>query len=221
MLVSCVLPTWNRNDFIPSAIRCFLAQDYPDLELIIVDSGDDDTRHVIPRNEPRIKYVHSEIQLPCGAARNLGTEYAKGELILNTDSDDWYHPQRVSRQVDFHMKSGMGVSGYSYIVMHNVDTDDFNRYTMPDPYTCGPSIVYSKSYWLNVDKIEPINEGEDTRFVKRAADRNEVARNYDDSVITIVARTHNGNTVSRDPLYCTPQWVTENKPDKYEYDIYK
>jgi len=217
MLVSLVLPTFNRARFIPDAIRCFLHQDYPDLELVIVDSGTDETRSLIP-SDARIKYLHSKAQLPCGAARNLGTEHAKGEIILNTDSDDFYSYDRVSRQVAFHMDSRRAVTGYSYIVMHDVDTDAFNRYTMAAPYTCGPTICFTRSYWEN-HRIQPINEGEDWRYVRDAAEANESARNDDDSRITVVARTHKGNTISRELLYSTPQWVPATRPPDYFYDL--
>jgi glycosyltransferase involved in cell wall biosynthesis len=214
MLVSCVVPTWNRAKFIPGAIRSFLYQTFQDCELIIVDSGTDETPSLIP-DHPRIKYFHVQEKLVCGAARNYGTERASGEIILNTDSDDWYSPNRVERQVAFHMKSGKAVTGYSYIVMHDLKTDAFNRYTMREPFLCGPTIIYSRAYWQNIDKIDPINEGEDWRFTQRASELNEVGRNHDDSVITCVARTHAANTVSREPLYLTPQWIPESKPPLY------
>ena len=38
-MVSCVMPTANRRQWVPRAIALFLAQDYPDCELLIVDDG--------------------------------------------------------------------------------------------------------------------------------------------------------------------------------------
>jgi len=40
-LISCIMPTYNRRPFLPLALRCFLDQDYPNKELIIVDDGED------------------------------------------------------------------------------------------------------------------------------------------------------------------------------------
>lgn len=208
------MPTRNRARFIPSAIKCFLSQDYPELELIIADSGEEEIKHLIPKDE-RIKYIHSDVPLTTGEARNFGTELAYGKIICNTDDDDWYSKERVSKQVEFHLSSGRSVTGYSYIVMHDLDTDAFNRYTMADPYFCGPSIVYTRDYWVE-EKIDPINCDEDWKYVLRASRRNESARNHDDSVITIVARTHAKNTVPRTGLYATPQWITEPRPPEYE-----
>lgn len=213
MLVSCVLPTFDRPQFLPAALRSFLSQDYSERELIVVDVGHNSIRHLIPE-DPHIKYVRSDTPLPCGTARNLGTQHASGEIVLNFDDDDWYSHDRVSRQVAFHLESGRAVTGYSYIVMHDLNTGAFNRYTMAAPYSCGPTITYTRSYWVN-NRIDDINEGEDWRYVKRAADQNESARNEDDSRITVVARTHSRNTVSREPLYATPQWIVEPPPPGY------
>ena len=38
-LVSCIMPTYNRREFVPLAIRYFLRQDYANKELIIIDDG--------------------------------------------------------------------------------------------------------------------------------------------------------------------------------------
>src|SRR6185369_11842512 len=38
-LVTCIMPTHNRRSFVPQAIRCFLRQDYSNLELLVVDDG--------------------------------------------------------------------------------------------------------------------------------------------------------------------------------------
>jgi glycosyltransferase involved in cell wall biosynthesis len=214
MLVSCVIPTYNRALFIPSAIKAFQSQDYPELELIIVSSGEN-ISHLIP-NDARIKHVHFDHQVLTGDGRNIGTELAAGQIIFNWDDDDWYGPTRIQKQVDFHLASGKGVSGQGFIVLHDLATDTFSRYDMRSPYSCGPSICYSKHYWEHVDKIDPINDMEDANYVMRAATRNEMASSYDDKPIVIVARTHPGNTVSRSPLdgLCTP----EPRPTDYEYE---
>lgn len=39
MLVSCIMPTYNRQDLIPVALKCYLSQDWPDKELVVIDDG--------------------------------------------------------------------------------------------------------------------------------------------------------------------------------------
>ena len=54
-LVSCITPTYNRRHFSPRAVRCFLSQDYPNLEWVILDDGTDPIKDLLP-DDPRIKY---------------------------------------------------------------------------------------------------------------------------------------------------------------------
>ena len=42
------MPTFNRRSYVPQALRCFLRQDYPNLELLIVDDGSDPVRDCVP-----------------------------------------------------------------------------------------------------------------------------------------------------------------------------
>jgi hypothetical protein len=46
--ISCLMPTADRRAFVPLAIRYFLAQDYPEKELIIVDDGADSVADLVP-----------------------------------------------------------------------------------------------------------------------------------------------------------------------------
>src|SRR5207249_9398199 len=50
-LVTCIMPTHNRRRFVPQAVRCFLRQDYPNLELLIVDDGSDQIADCVPESD--------------------------------------------------------------------------------------------------------------------------------------------------------------------------
>jgi len=89
ILFSVIIPTYNRADFITKTIHSVLSQTYTNFELIIVDDGSaDNTERVIREVEdPRIKY-HKKDNSERGAARNYGTNKAKGDYITFLDSDD-------------------------------------------------------------------------------------------------------------------------------------
>ena len=50
-LVSCIMPTYNRREFVPRAIRYFLRQDYANKELIIIDDGTDAIKDLVSDDE--------------------------------------------------------------------------------------------------------------------------------------------------------------------------
>lgn len=97
-LVTCIMPTCDRHCFVPEAIRCFLRQNYPNLELVIVDDGSRSVASLLP-DDPRVRLIRLSQKKNIGAKRNIACAAAHGEFILHWDDDDWYPPDRVSRQV--------------------------------------------------------------------------------------------------------------------------
>jgi glycosyltransferase involved in cell wall biosynthesis len=94
-LVSIIIPVYNRQELIKSAIESALAQTYSDVEVIVVDDGSTDgTPYVLERYANAIKVI---TQPNCGqsAARNTGLVRCSGEYVLFLDSDDCLEPFAV------------------------------------------------------------------------------------------------------------------------------
>ena len=101
MRVSVVIPTYNRADFVCEAIASVLRQDYPDMELIVVDDGScDGTAAVVSGFGPAVRYLWQENR-GVSAARNRGVAASTGGLIAFLDSDDLWLPSKVSAQVAY------------------------------------------------------------------------------------------------------------------------
>ena len=99
MLVSCLTPTANRRAFWPRCLRLWLAQDYPELEWVVVDNGTDSIKDLLPP-DPRIKYFGVKgRKLLHGSLMNLAMEHCTGKIAIVWDDDDFYSPGRISRQV--------------------------------------------------------------------------------------------------------------------------
>jgi glycosyltransferase involved in cell wall biosynthesis len=84
VLVTCIIPTRNRPDFIAQSAASVLAQDHEELELIIVNDGEvavPDFRDV------RVRIFNSG-QAGAVPARNLGASQARGYAIAWLDDDD-------------------------------------------------------------------------------------------------------------------------------------
>ncbi|MGD0965552.1 MAG: glycosyltransferase family A protein [Candidatus Acidiferrales bacterium] len=93
-LLSVIVPAYNAADFITDAIGCIKEQDYPNIEIIVVDDGSTDrTREVVARNGG-IQYVHQENQGAAGA-RNHGLRLARGSFISFLDADDVWTPSAL------------------------------------------------------------------------------------------------------------------------------
>lgn len=102
--VSIILPTYNREKFLPEAFAAIAGQTFADWELIVVDDGSTDgTRELVPAltsgfSQP-VRYIHQENQGAYGA-RNTGLDHATGKYIAFYDSDDLWLPHHLQDCVD-------------------------------------------------------------------------------------------------------------------------
>jgi glycosyltransferase involved in cell wall biosynthesis/radical SAM superfamily enzyme YgiQ (UPF0313 family) len=96
-LVTVIMPVYNGANYIGEAIESVLIQNYPKLELVIVDDGStDNTKEVVSRyKDERIKYIYKENGGP-SSARNYAIRKAEGQYIMPLDSDDMMAPNFIT-----------------------------------------------------------------------------------------------------------------------------
>ena len=88
-----MIPSFNQGDYLEQAIQSVLKQDYPDLELFVIDGGSQDSSlEVIKKYSKQIKYWVSEPDHGQSYAINKGFEKCSGDLITFQNSDDIYLP---------------------------------------------------------------------------------------------------------------------------------
>lgn len=103
-LVSIIIPTHNREDIIVETIDSVFAQDYGQIELIIVDDHSTDNTETIVRKKQEesklngFQYVKSN-KRGGQAARNIGLTHSKGEFIQFFDDDDIMCSDHISKKV--------------------------------------------------------------------------------------------------------------------------
>jgi chlorobactene glucosyltransferase len=103
-LVSAVVPMRNEADVIAETVRSLLSQDYPNLEILLLDDqSTDDTVKIAKHaagNNPRLKILNGE-SLPAGwlgkpwACHQL-SQHANGEYLLFTDADVRWEPNGIT-----------------------------------------------------------------------------------------------------------------------------
>ncbi|MFA5528540.1 MAG: glycosyltransferase family 2 protein [Peptostreptococcales bacterium] len=104
-LVSVITPSYNSSLFIEKTINSVLAQSYEKWEMIIVDDcSSDNSIDVIEKyvtNDSRIKLILLDKNSGAAVARNTAIQYAKGRFIAFLDSDDSWHKDKLTHQVQF------------------------------------------------------------------------------------------------------------------------
>ena len=91
--ISIVTPNYNQGKFLEKCIQSILSQDYPNLELIIIDGGStDNSIEIIKKYKKHLKYWVSEKDEGQADAINKGLRHATGKIFNWLNSDDYLEP---------------------------------------------------------------------------------------------------------------------------------
>jgi len=96
-MISVIIPTFNRKDFVCEALDSVMSQEGgAEFETVVVDDASTDgTRERISEVYPHVRYERFEKNRGVSAARNRGIELARGEIIAFLDSDDVWMPEHL------------------------------------------------------------------------------------------------------------------------------
>ncbi len=208
MLVSCVMPTRGRSELAKLAVECFLAQDYPEKELIILDDADDPSfPEDFGANSPFL-YNRTSERMAIPEKRNRINEMAGGQLIAHWDSDDWSDPTRLSHQVA--LLGDKAVTGFNTLLFYEPSTQKVARYIGQREYACGTSMLYRKSFWAahpfrRQKHPRNLDYGSDNVFGNDARDAKQIV--CVDGGSLMVARVH-GDQTSPTRMYKMNQQLT-------------
>ncbi len=165
-LVSIITPSYNQANFLESTIQSVLAQDYPNVEYIIVDGGSTDgSVDVIRRYEGRLAAWISEKDEGQTDAINKGFAMAQGEILAWLNSDDVYQPSAISEAAAF-LEENPGV-GMVYGDTNFIDEDgrvlgkfnaqqtSYKRLRRGGVYIPQPASFWRASLWDAVGPLDP------------------------------------------------------------------
>jgi hypothetical protein len=164
------MPTRERRPLIKLALRSFQQQDWPNLELCILEDGDDNISDLLP-TDPRITYTHSHTTpAPTGTKLNWLIHNSRGLICTEWDDDDWSAPHRTTDLVTRLLASARHVTGYDTILYWDMTRNQARRYKWPRPstYVLGTSQTFYRAWGLRHPNI-PTHRGCDTAFSQTAA----------------------------------------------------
>lgn len=108
--VSVYLPTRNRLSLLQRAVDSVLAQDYPNLELLVVDdaSSDGTIEYLEARAvaDHRLRVLRNHDNLGACRSRNAAIAAARGEFVTGLDDDDYFEPGHVTSLMKCWSKRG-------------------------------------------------------------------------------------------------------------------
>jgi glycosyltransferase involved in cell wall biosynthesis/GT2 family glycosyltransferase len=172
-LISCIMPTRGRTELALQAVRYFQAQDYPRLELVIVDDRGGDLGRRLP-DDARIRYEEVPAGWSIGAKRNHAVQRARGEIVAQWDDDDWYAPHRLRVQAAPILAGRADVTALRAEVFFDLERWEFwgctprlhRRLFVSDVH--GGTLMYRRGVWGPRASYPPASLAEDAYFLTRA-----------------------------------------------------
>ena len=178
-LITVVIPSYNHDGFISSAIESVFKQTYTNFELIIIDDGsDDDSRKIISEFASKYKFTYI-FQENKGLSETLNSSLslAKGEFITFCSSDDFLSHDKFEKQIALFNENKDAICVFSKaMVIDDLDTplpsqtDHYNKGLSNDitftdlltfkvilPVTC----MYKLDMFKKVGGFDPLATAED------------------------------------------------------------
>ena len=101
-LVSVIIPSYNKQDFIEQSINSVINQTYKNIEIIVVDDcSSDKTLNILKKYENKIKLYVNNINKGASFCRNYGFKKSRGKYIAHLDCDDYYHKNKIYKSIDY------------------------------------------------------------------------------------------------------------------------
>ena len=120
-LISVIIPYFKKKNFIEEAVNSILKQSYSNLEIIIVydDEDQNDMKYLtkIFGSNKKIKIIVNKENLGAGLSRNKGIYYAQGKFISFLDADDYWHQDKIFKQINFMKENNYQISHTSYEII--------------------------------------------------------------------------------------------------------
>lgn len=198
--VSVITPTYNRREFLPYLLHQFNYQTYPAelRELVILDDSPESNADLFPKDDPRIRYIHSPERLALGKKRNMLNKLAKGDIIVCMDDDDYYSPERVTHAVHrLQSQPKVMLAGCTELYIYYPSIDKIKKVGPYSQYhsTAGP-LCYRKEYALKNAYPEDAHKAEESQFTKGFSEPLVQL----DPFKTMICIAHGLNTVDKEPF---------------------
>jgi teichuronic acid biosynthesis glycosyltransferase TuaG len=146
-VVSVIMPAYNAERFIRQAINSVRAQTFEDWELIVVDDcSTDETASVaegLAHEDNRISVVRNGHNSGVSRTRNRGIDLSKGEFIALLDSDDYWNPKKLDKQLGLIRKEQADIAYCSYAIVDERGNKKANDFIVPSVATFDGTLVQS------------------------------------------------------------------------------
>jgi glycosyltransferase involved in cell wall biosynthesis len=187
-LVSFVLPTKDREEWVGECLMTLMGQGEQNIEIVVVNDGSTDgTKDFLEEwasKNPKVKLIHNEKSVGAGNSRNIGMQAASADIIAVCDDDDCYPDDRAENIIEFFKKNPDSelvnfpyVSiGYCNEVLERFNGETFDHKTFKEKemvnYFSNPTVAYKKAAVMEMGGYpnETDKTTDDSQFLKKWID---------------------------------------------------
>ena len=192
MLISVIIPVYNKSAYLERAIDCVRQQYYADWEIVMVDDGSsDDSLAIARRHEGERVRVFAQENAGAAAARNAAMAQAEGDIFAFLDADDVWHPSHLQALADIfaaHPNTGIASTRWTLLgaykpskntpVEGQIEPVDYLTFMSETAgYFWTSCIAISRAAYDELGGMRDFKRGEDMEFWTRIAIRYPAAIN--------------------------------------------
>lgn len=151
--VSVIIPAFNSSKTIDRTIDSVLIQDYPNIEIIVINDGStDNTESILKKYGNVIKYYNQQ-NFGVSTARNLGFEKSSGEYIQYLDADDLLAEGKISKQVKALLENNADVAYGDWVKFTETDSIYSELEVVNRKMVRSPEIELISDFWVPLSAL--------------------------------------------------------------------
>lgn len=171
--VSVIVPAYNAEKGIQTALDSLIQQTWRNLEILVVDDcSTDRTKEVVRQymeKDVRIQLLKTPENSGAYVARNIGLDAATGDYVTVHDSDDWSHAQKIEVQAKYLLDHPFVIANTSE---HARLTENLNFYRRGRPgsyiFSNMSSLMFRREPILRkIGFWDPVRFAADSEFIRR------------------------------------------------------
>ena len=124
--ISVIVPVYNVEQYLERCAESIINQTYKNVEIILVDDGSTDSSgrlcDELAKKDDRIMVVNTEKNMGVVKGRNHLIDLANGKYIAFLDADDYWHSQKLEKQINFMKEKGAAISCTEYTRVREDET---------------------------------------------------------------------------------------------------
>ena len=140
--ISVIIPAYNAERYIATAIKSCLSQTYAPHEIIVVDDGSTDGTAEVAESFPSpVRVIRLSENMGASVARNRGVQASTGDWLAFLDADDWFLPEKLELQRRCALENEQAVLVYTGFRVLNLNGSEHDG-KLPQPRELFPRLRY-------------------------------------------------------------------------------